>query len=79
MDLAYDHIQESALPKDDDKKKADSKDQKDDQPQSSLNDDLQEAYKALSTSTWGIRIGGFLGNAVKQVRGRWFVQTGGHG
>ncbi|KAF6813844.1 BSD domain-containing protein C22A12.14c [Colletotrichum sojae] len=66
MDLAYDHIQESNLPKDDDKRKGDTKDPKTDQPQSSLNDDLQDAYKALSTSAWGMRIGGFLGNAVKQ-------------
>ncbi|KAH9240433.1 hypothetical protein K456DRAFT_1719709 [Colletotrichum gloeosporioides 23] len=66
MDLAYDHIQESALPKDADKKKGDSTDTKNDQPQASLNEDLQEAYKALSTSAWGMRIGGFLGNAVKQ-------------
>ncbi|KAF6833589.1 BSD domain-containing protein C22A12.14c [Colletotrichum plurivorum] len=66
MELAYDHIQESNLPKDDDKRKGDPKDPKADQPQSSLNDDLQDAYKALSTSAWGMRIGGFLGNAVKQ-------------
>nr|XP_036587053.1 BSD domain-containing protein [Colletotrichum truncatum]KAF6797783.1 BSD domain-containing protein [Colletotrichum truncatum] len=66
MDLAYDHIQESVLPKDDDKKKGDSKDPNNNQPQASLNEDLQEAYKALSTSAWGMRIGGFLGNAVKQ-------------
>ncbi|TDZ34057.1 BSD domain-containing protein [Colletotrichum sidae] len=66
MDLAYDHIQETALPKDD-KKKADSKDTPtDQQPQSSLNEELQDAYKALSTSAWGMRIGGFLGSAVKQ-------------
>ncbi|OLN86155.1 BSD domain-containing protein C22A12.14c [Colletotrichum chlorophyti] len=67
MDLAYDHIQESSLPKDADKKTGDTKDTKPDQPQSSLNDDLQEAYKALSTSAWGMRIGGFLGNAGQSV------------
>ncbi|KAF9876262.1 BSD domain-containing protein [Colletotrichum karsti] len=66
MDLAYDHVQESTLPTHDDKKKDGSKDPKNDQPQASLNEDLQEAYKALSTSAWGMRIGGFLGNAVKQ-------------
>ncbi|GKT86366.1 BSD domain-containing protein [Colletotrichum tofieldiae] len=66
MDLAYDHIQESSLPKDADKKSGDTKDPKPDQPQHSLNDDLQEAYKAISSSAWGMRIGGFLGNAVKQ-------------
>ncbi|GKT46549.1 BSD domain-containing protein C22A12.14c [Colletotrichum spaethianum] len=66
MDLAYDHIQESSLPKDADKKTGDTKDSKSDQPQHSLNDDLQDAYKAISSSAWGMRIGGFLGNAVKQ-------------
>ncbi|WYZ37781.1 hypothetical protein EsH8_II_001287 [Colletotrichum jinshuiense] len=66
MDLAYDHIQESSLPKDADKKTDSSKEPRTDQPQSTLNDDLQEAYKALSTSAWGMRIGGFLGSAVKQ-------------
>ncbi|KZL81861.1 bsd domain-containing protein [Colletotrichum incanum] len=66
MDLAYDHIQESSLPKDAEKKSGDTKDPKSDQPQHSLNDDLQEAYKAISSSAWGMRIGGFLGNAVKQ-------------
>ncbi|KAK1988107.1 BSD domain-containing protein [Colletotrichum cereale] len=66
MDLAYDHIQESSLPKDADKKSSDTKNSTSDQPQHSLNDDLQEAYKAISSSAWGMRIGGFLGNAVKQ-------------
>ncbi|KAK2041314.1 BSD domain-containing protein [Colletotrichum somersetense] len=66
MDLAYDHIQESSLPKDADKKSGDIKDTTSDHPQHSLNDDLQEAYKAISSSAWGMRIGGFLGNAVKQ-------------
>lgn len=73
MDLAYDHIQENSLPKDADKKNGDAKDTKSDQPQSSLNDDLQEAYKAISSSPWGMRIGGFLGSAVKQVR-RYTIQ-----
>ncbi|KAK6223646.1 BSD domain-containing protein [Colletotrichum tabaci] len=66
MDLAYDYIQESSLPKDADKKTGDTKDSNPDQPQHSLNDELQEAYKAISSSAWGMRIGGFLGNAVKQ-------------
>ncbi|KAK1579786.1 BSD domain-containing protein [Colletotrichum navitas] len=66
MDLAYDHIQESSLPKDADKKSGDTKNPTSDQPQHSLNDDFQEAYKAISSSAWGMRIGGFLGNAVRQ-------------
>jgi hypothetical protein len=63
MDLAYDHIQEEALKqedadKGDDQKKADS----------TLNDDFQEAYRAISSSPWGAKLGGFFGNVVKQVR-----------
>ena len=63
MDLAYDHIQESALSPDETAengaKKAES---------STLNTDFQEAYKAISSSPWGARLGGFFGNVVKQVR-----------
>lgn len=62
MDLAYDHIQELALPKD-------SEQAQEPKPeQSSLNKDLQDAYRAISSSTWGARIGGFFGTVVKQVR-----------
>ncbi|KAF4125568.1 BSD protein [Geosmithia morbida] len=61
MDLAYayDHIQDDA----------ESKQQKDGESgkeEASLNKDLQEAYKSFSASPWGSRIGGFLGNVVKQ-------------
>ncbi|KAM0527842.1 hypothetical protein ACHAP9_005027 [Verticillium nonalfalfae] len=65
MDLAYDQINQDAYPKDDDKKDGDKNDGK---PEVSLNDDIQEAYKALANSPWGVKLGGFLGNAVKQVR-----------
>jgi hypothetical protein len=64
MDLAYDHIQESTFPEEHsesqpgDKKPA---------PQASLNADLQDAYRAFSSSPWGARIGGFFGSVVKQV------------
>jgi len=34
---------------------------------STLEEDLQEAYRAFSATPWGSRIGGFLGNVVKQV------------
>jgi hypothetical protein len=64
MDLAYDQIAADALPKDHD----DLSENKRPEQQSTLNDDLQEAYKAISTSAWGSRLGGFLGNVVKQVR-----------
>lgn len=71
MDLAYDHIVEESYTKDEEVASAatdsGSKNKKPEQP-SSLNSDLQEAYKAFSSSPWGARIGGFLGNVVKQVR-----------
>ncbi|KAL2260937.1 hypothetical protein VTK26DRAFT_4921 [Humicola hyalothermophila] len=57
MDLAYDHILESSLSEEEKKPAA---------QQSSLNADLQDAYRAFSSSPWGSRIGGFLGSVVKQ-------------
>lgn len=62
MDLTYDHIQEHAY--DNDAQKNDS--------ESSLNKDIQDAYKAFSASPWGAKIGGFFGNVAKQVR-RWLA------
>lgn len=63
MDLAYDHIHQEEFNKKNDKTAEGSKDG---QPQQSLNEEFQEAYKAFSSSPWGMKIGGFLGNAVKQ-------------
>jgi len=65
MDIAYDHIQESSFPKVEEEGKKDSKQEP--PPQPTLNEDIQEAYKAISSSTWGSRIGGFIGSVVKQV------------
>ncbi|KAL2017162.1 hypothetical protein VTK56DRAFT_2531 [Thermocarpiscus australiensis] len=63
MDIAYDHIQESSFPEDhSDSPSAEEKPAQ----QSSLNADLQDAYRAFSSSAWGARIGGFLGSVVKQ-------------
>lgn len=62
MDLAYDHIQKTAYPAD----QSDAADTPTPEHQSSLNNDLQDAYKAIPSSAWGIKIGGFLGNVVKQ-------------
>ncbi|CAN8097973.1 unnamed protein product [Discula destructiva] len=72
MDLAYDHIVEESLPKEDDGKK--NRNQAEgtgeagtaEQTQNSLNAELQDAYKAFSASPWGARIGGFFGTVVKQ-------------
>lgn len=63
MDLAYDHIQEEAykIPEE----SGESSKQED--AQTSLNSDIQEAYKAFSASPWGAKIGGFFGNVIKQV------------
>ncbi|KAJ9151146.1 BSD domain protein [Pleurostoma richardsiae] len=61
MDLAYDHIQEESLPKD-----GEASAPKPQEQQSTLNDDFQEAYRAISASPWGAKIGGFFGNVVKQ-------------
>jgi hypothetical protein len=61
MDLAYDHIQEEALKQEAEKNNEQKK------PDSTLNDDFQEAYRAISASPWGAKLGGFFGNVVKQV------------
>jgi hypothetical protein len=63
MDFAYDHIQEEAFRKDEDPAPSTAKPEQ----QHTLNDDLQDAYRVISTSAWGSRIGGFWGTVVKQV------------
>lgn len=71
MDLAYDHIVEESLPKEDDGKKHRAATEgagTAEQTQNSLNAELQHAYTALSASPWGAKIGGFFGTVVKQVR-----------
>ncbi len=60
MDSAYDHIQESALPERNDAAASQQ------QGENTLNSDFQEAYKAISSSPWGAKLGGFFGNVVKQ-------------
>lgn len=64
MDLAYDHIVEESLPKEDDGKKEGGTTL---ETQNSLNAEFQDAYKAFSASPWGAKIGGFFGTVVKQV------------
>ncbi|KAG9237035.1 putative BSD domain-containing protein C22A12.14c [Amylocarpus encephaloides] len=60
MDLAYDHIQEQALSPEEESSR------KEKQPETTLNSDFQDAYKAISSSPWGERLGGFFGSVVKQ-------------
>lgn len=66
MDLAYDHIQEQSFPQDNEGS-SDNNDGNKTEQHSTLNNDLQEAYRAISTSPWGSKIGGFFGSVVKQV------------
>jgi hypothetical protein len=61
MDLAYDHIVEHSLPKDSNEESSNR------QPESTLNQDIQEAYRAFSSSSWGSWLGGTVGKVVKQV------------
>lgn len=63
MDLAYDHIQEEAYKNTEEPGES----SKQEDAQTSLNSDIQEAYKAFSASPWGAKIGGFFGNVIKQV------------
>lgn len=61
MDIAYDHIQEEVLSPDE-QAQTDSK-----QEQINLNQELQDAYKAFSSSPWAAKLGGFFGSVKKQV------------
>lgn len=62
MDLAYDQIQGQALAPEP------ATEKKEKEPETTtLNSDFQEAYKAISSSPWGAKLGGFFGSVVKQV------------
>ena len=60
MDSAYDHLQEEILPRKEDGIE-------DGQANQSLNDEFQEAYKAVANSPWGATIGGLWGTVKKAV------------
>ena len=65
MDAAYDHIQEESFPDNE----APQQDKDNSQRRSSdFNSEFQEAYKAISSSPWAARLGGFLGSVKKQAR-----------
>ncbi|KAI9885600.1 MAG: translation termination factor GTPase eRF3 [Watsoniomyces obsoletus] len=59
MDIAYDHIQEEVLSPD--TPQGDSK-----KTETSLNTEFAEAYKAISSSPWGARLGALVGTVKKQ-------------
>lgn len=72
MDLAYDHIVEESLPKEEDGRRSRANAAGGDggtieETQNNLNAEIQDAYKAFSASPWGAKIGGFFGTVVKQV------------
>jgi hypothetical protein len=67
MDSAYDHIQEESYPQDPTKQSA-SGDTTDHETTTNFNTEIQDAYKAISSSPWAARLGGFLGTVKKQVR-----------
>ncbi|CAK3983870.1 hypothetical protein DOTSEDRAFT_68665 [Lecanosticta acicola] len=64
MDVAYDHITEETLSPDEANRKT--------QTEQNLNAEFQEAFKAVSSSPWGAKLGGWFSQARKQ--GESFVQ-----
>lgn len=70
MDSAYDHIQEESYPEDPTKQQQPSQSKDDSSAQqntTTFNAEIQDAYKAISSSPWAARLGGFLGSVKKQV------------
>ncbi|KAJ4318198.1 hypothetical protein N0V94_004564 [Neodidymelliopsis sp. IMI 364377] len=71
MDSAYDHIQEESYPQD--KPKQQTGEGSSDAQPSNFNTEVQEAYKAISSSPWAARLGGFWQTAKKQ--GEQYYET----
>lgn len=63
MDSAYDHIQEEAYPQDPPPPEDAAT-----PTATNFQSEVQDAYKAISSSPWAARLGGFLGTVKKQVR-----------
>ncbi|KFY78858.1 hypothetical protein V498_09041 [Pseudogymnoascus sp. VKM F-4517 (FW-2822)] len=64
---AYDHIQESTLaPEEAARNSNGNGGNAAGGGQNTLNADFQDAYKAISSSPWGAKLGGFFGSVVKQ-------------
>ncbi|KAG8532921.1 uncharacterized protein KY384_002799 [Bacidia gigantensis] len=72
MDVAYDHVQEKNFPED--AKKSDKGEKTTDPdhpdeatvPKPTLNSEFQEAYKSISSTPWGAKLGGFFSDVRKQ-------------
>ena len=77
MDTAYDNIQKEALPS----SHGESSENKEETQTATttLNSDFTEAYKAISSSPWGARLGGFFGSVVKQVNAGDLASSCAHG
>lgn len=62
MDVAYDRIQEETLSQEEANETTEQQEQG-----GGLNSEFQEAFKAVSSSPWGAKLGGFFGQVKKQV------------
>lgn len=67
MDSAYDHIQEESYPEDPTPQQQQARDDSSKPQSNNFNAEIQDAYKAISSSPWASRLGGFLGSVKKQV------------
>lgn len=68
MDNAYDHIQEEIYPEGPSKKKTEGESSASAGAQpTNFNSEVQEAYKAISSSPWAAKLGGFWQTAKKQA------------
>jgi hypothetical protein len=67
MDIAYDHIQEEVLSPDTDAAQRQGDEQQQQQPAPSLNAEFAQAYKAISATPWGAKLGALVGTVKKQV------------
>jgi hypothetical protein len=67
MDSAYDHIQEESYPQDPTKQQQPGGDSTHQETANNFNAEIQDAYKAISSSPWAARLGGFFGTVKKQV------------
>ncbi|KAL5114590.1 hypothetical protein ACEQ8H_007495 [Pleosporales sp. CAS-2024a] len=65
MDSAYDHIQEESYPQGPAKQQG-SASSTHQETTSNFNAEIQDAYKAISSSPWAARLGGFFGTVKKQ-------------
>ncbi|KAB8346165.1 hypothetical protein FH972_023211 [Carpinus fangiana] len=71
MDVAYDHVQEEALPEHLEKPAvgaaAGQQETRERAKSNELNEEVRDAYKSFTESAWGAKLGGFWGTIKKQV------------